>query len=283
MDWEHYERYRATASLAVISLFCASLLFFRQTSTVAGLRTMLVRVTLPVSRFLSQAQSSKPTTETPVTPEAVPLPDEPVSENVVPTQMDTPERWRRLDILEMENRRLREVLNLKERRWPRALAAHVSGRDPQRWFQEIVIDKGQDDGVAIDDPVVAVLGEREALVGRVVDAGAHVAKVMLIQDSLSAVAAGIQGNKAEDGIIEGTNGHDLMLKYMNRGSAVKIGDHVTTSGLGSAFPEGISIGWVEDISLDPRQLFLQARVRPALSASKLRLVLILIGQKHNEP
>ena len=78
-----------------------------------------------------------------------------------------------------------------------------------------------------------------------------------------------------DGIVEGTNSHDLIFKYLSRDSQIKIGDLVITSGLGGQFPEDITLGWVEEIGLDPRQLFLQARLRPAVEARQLGVVFVL--------
>jgi rod shape-determining protein MreC len=89
------------------------------------------------------------------------------------------------------------------------------------------------------------------------------------------VAATIVGERGEDGVVEGTNEHDLVLKFLDRGSQVKIGDLVETSGLGQAFPPGVPIGWVEGIEPDPRQLFLQAKLHPAARSNQLRVVLIL--------
>jgi rod shape-determining protein MreC len=99
---------------------------------------------------------------------------------------------------------------------------------------------------------------------------------MLLQDSLSEVAATIPGANGEDGVVEGTNSHELVLKFLDRGSQVKIGDFVVTSGLGNAFPPGIPIGWVEGLEPDPRQLFMQARLRPAARSNQIRVVLVLV-------
>jgi rod shape-determining protein MreC len=148
--------------------------------------------------------------------------------------------------------------------------------DPQRWFQEIVIDKGHLDGITTESAVVAVFDGREGMVGRVSDVLDHTSKVLLIQDSLSSIAARLQGSVSEDGVIEGTNGHDVIFKYLDRSSPVKVGDFVVTAGLGNRLPAEIPIGWVEEISLDPRQLFLQARLRSAISSNRLRIVLVLI-------
>ena len=185
------------------------------------------------------------------------------------------EERRKVEVLKEENARLRDILELKKERWPKAIVARVAGRDPQRWFQEIVLDKGQEEGLEIDAPVLAVVEGREALVGRIVEASGHIAKVMLLQDSLSSVAATVTGVRGEDGVVEGTNTHELLLKYLDRGSEVKIGDMVVTSGLGKAFPPGVPMGWIESIEPDPRQLFLQAKLHPAVRSNQLRVVLVL--------
>jgi rod shape-determining protein MreC len=286
MDLDLYERYRATLVLVGVAFLCFILLYFQNTSGVRHLRTWLVRCTLPTGRFLSEMQS--PSTAVPET--VMVLPDGTTAAATAPgpaapAWSEAPELSRKLQLLEDENHRLRELIDLRQRRWPRAVAAHVSGRDPQRWFQEIVLDKGKDDGVEVDRPVLAVVDGREGLVGRVTEVGAHVAKVMLVQDSLSAVAATVSADKPADGIVEGTNGHELMLKYLDRSRQLHIGDMVLTSGLGKTFPEGVLVGWVEDIGLDPRQLFLQAKLRPAVRANQLRVVLILVDSEseHEAP
>ena len=103
------------------------------------------------------------------------------------------EQSRALKVLAEENQRLTQLLDLKRERWPRMLAAHVVNRDPQRWFQEVLLDKGQEEGVRVDNPVIVLAGNREALIGRIVEVGNHSSKVMLIQDSLSAIAATVSG------------------------------------------------------------------------------------------
>ena len=55
MDWELYERYRATMLLAV-AFVSFLLLIFQRTSSVRHIRSALVSVTLPVERFLSRLE-----------------------------------------------------------------------------------------------------------------------------------------------------------------------------------------------------------------------------------
>jgi rod shape-determining protein MreC len=273
MDWELYERYRSTVLLAALLFVASLLLAFQKSSSVQHLRAFLVRFALPPQHFLAQLKPTSPSAETAGATAS--------EEDRFPAILDVSDRFsgemrRKLQVLGEENNRLREVLELKGSKWPRVVVAHVAGRDPQRWFQEIVLDKGKDEGLEMDSPVLAIVEGREALAGRIVEMSAHVSKVMLLQDSLSEVAATIPGTNGEDGVVEGTNAHDLVLKYLDRGSQVKLGDLVVTSGLGKAFPPGIPIGWVEGLEPDPRQLFLQAKLRPAARSNQIRVVLVIL-------
>jgi len=272
MDWELYERYRATLVLIGVGFVSFLLLTFQRSSSVRHVKAALVWVTLPAERFLSRLGFSSPDPYG-STPPSIPseIPSHPV--NLLGLQG---EQNRALRVYQDENVRLRELLALKGQRWPSAVAADVIGRDPQRWFQDILLDKGREDGLAVDDAVIVWSGKQEALVGRIVETGPHVSKVMLIEDSLSAVAAKVEGASEEDGVVEGTNSNDLYLHYLSRSSHIRIGDSVLTSGLGETFPEGILIGWVEDLGVDSRQLFLEARLRPSMIMRSLRRVLVLV-------
>jgi len=272
MDWELYEQQRATLVFIGVAFVCFLLLAFQRSSAVQHIKAFFVGCTFPTQRLFSQMTAASPAEKNVVS--ATPLVDSLVP-SVGTVDMHA-EQSRALRVLAEENARLNELLELKRDRWPRLISAHVVGRDPQKWFQEVLLDKGQEDGVHMEDPVIAMAGSREALVGRIVEAGTHSSRVMLIHDSLSSVAAVVSGSKGEDGVVEGSNSHDLYLRYLSRDSQVKIGDLVVTSGLGKMFPEGVPIGWVQEMGLDPRQLFLQARLRPAIVSHPLRLVGILV-------
>jgi hypothetical protein len=283
MDWELYERQRATLVFISVAFLSFIFLAFQRSSGVQHLKAFFVACTLPAQRSFSH-MASNPQPESPASPTVQPsVPTAVVPEDEFPAADKAAdahaEQVRALQVLKEQNTRLHNMLDLKQNRWPRLVAAQVVGRDPLRWFQEILLDKGSEDGVRVDDPVVALAGSREALVGRIVEAGAHTSRVMLIHDSLSSIAASVAGENGEDGVVEGSNSHDLYMKYLIRDSHIKIGDQVLTSGLGGTFPEGIPIGWVDDIGLDPRQLFVQARLRPAMAATPLRLVGILIKKE----
>jgi len=62
-------------------------------------------------------------------------------------------------------------------------------RDPANWHRSLMIEAGLKDGIELNAPVLGVENGRLGAVGRVTELGPHWAKVLLITDELSSVAA----------------------------------------------------------------------------------------------
>src|SRR5262244_3907985 len=82
----------------------------------------------------------------------------------------------RLDEVERENARLRDLLAFRERLAGDVLAAAVVGRDATGLARTLTIDRGERDGVVKGAAVLAPAG----VVGQVFLAGAHASRVLLI-------------------------------------------------------------------------------------------------------
>src|SRR5438876_6349258 len=79
--------------------------------------------------------------------------------------------------LELENRDLRRLLDLRGRApLGSLLSVNVISQDPLSIVQAVMVDRGSDDGVKIDSPVITWRG----LVGRVVDVQPTAAKILLL-------------------------------------------------------------------------------------------------------
>jgi rod shape-determining protein MreC len=149
----------------------------------------------------------------------------------------------------------------------------VLGADPNPYLRNITINVGTRQGVAVGMPVVS---RGAALVGRVVEAGPRSAKVQLIIDANSAVAALLQNSRAT-GLVVGQPDGSLNMEYVTQGEdeIVAVGDIVLTSGLGGVMPKGLVIGQVADVQRADYQLFEPVIVRPAVDFSRLEVVLVL--------
>jgi rod shape-determining protein MreC len=171
---------------------------------------------------------------------------------------------------ELENLRLRRLLGMREELAPGSVAASVvtAGLDGQT--RMIVVDRGTDDGVEQDMPVVAWGGA----VGRVVGVNGSHAKVRLLTDASSGVAGVVQRSRAQ-GMVLGRADSVLDMLYVPRFSDVMHGDRVVTSGLDGIFPRGFGIGRISAISADADGLQ-TIHLEPELDYSTLEEVLILI-------
>jgi len=152
----------------------------------------------------------------------------------------------------------------------RAMVAHVIGRDPTNWYQSVLIDRGQRDGLAVDMGVVVPDG----VVGRVIKVMPKTAVVLLVSDRNS-VVPGITQQGREEGLIEGAGGGQLRMKYVSTLAEVPIGELVMTSGLAGTFPKALPIGTVSAIERMPDAISQQLLLTPAINLNRLEEVLVL--------
>jgi rod shape-determining protein MreC len=111
-------------------------------------------------------------------------------------------------------------------------------------------------------------------VGRVVTADSAYSKVLLLTDPSSGVAGLLQHSRAQ-GIVFGTEGPGLEMRFVPRFSDVSHGDRVVTSGLAGIFPRGIGVGRVTSIrqAADGTQTI---ELAPELDYGSLEEVLIVL-------
>jgi len=190
------------------------------------------------------------------------------------------------DRLTLENARLAEAsiaaqqtakLDAAQRALPyKTITAPVIARDPSGVLKTIVIGAGTDQGVRVDQVVLAEQG----VVGRVSEAGSNYAKVLLVTDSSSSVSALVQTSRAS-GIVRGQYGDTLVMEWILQSDPVKAGDIVVTAGLGignelrSLYPKGLVIGTVVDVTKAEVSAYQRAIVAPAVDLRKLENVLII--------
>ncbi|MCF8034201.1 MAG: rod shape-determining protein MreC [Desulfarculaceae bacterium] len=179
------------------------------------------------------------------------------------------------DELELANRRLNKLLNFqKGLDYPMA-AAEVMGDDPSGRFQTVIVNKGSAAGV---EPLMPVVNA-EGVVGRVIWASPHYAKLLLLIDANSAVDVLVQRNRAR-GIVEGGGGGVLRLKYVIHTADVAVGDKLITSGAAGVFPKGVLVGTVSAVHKEKDGAFQRVEVSPAVDFGRLEEVLIILHRRN---
>ena len=178
----------------------------------------------------------------------------------------------RLTELELENTRLRGLLDFRETLHGDLLTARVIGRDATGLARTIVIGRGERDGVTKGAAVLAPAG----IVGQVFLASPHAARVLLITDHNSGVDGLVQRTRAR-GIVQGTIDAGCGLKYVKRTEDMQVGDLVITSGLDGIFPKGLPIGQVTAVDKRGQGLFQYAEITPCVDVDQLEEVLVTRG------
>lgn len=156
----------------------------------------------------------------------------------------------------------------------RYITADVIGRDESPFLQFIILNKGSNDGLARDMPVLTDRG----LIGQIVEVTADAAKVLLITDPTSAVNALIQRSRAE-GVVVGQLTGDLRMQFISLDADLQPGDLVLTSGLGGRYPADLLIGQVASVRKRTQDVFQEADIRPLNDFAALEIVLVLTNFK----
>jgi rod shape-determining protein MreC len=169
----------------------------------------------------------------------------------------------------LENRRLNDLLNLKEKTPYKLIAAHVIARSADNWSSLVIIDKGTHHGIRRGRAVITAKG----LAGRVLEAGRFTAKVLLINDPQVGVSA-IVARSRQEGLVVGVLGSRLLMKYLPEDADIRIGDNVITSGLTGAYPKGITIGRVTEVAEEFSGLGRYASIKPEVNLQALEEVMV---------
>ena len=182
------------------------------------------------------------------------------------------ERHRSAEV-ELQNQRLKLLLNFRAQLPEEAIAARIVGRDSTGLFDSFTLDRGERDGVS---PSMAVVCD-DGVVGRIAQVSPRASRVLLITNHNSGVDATIQRTRAR-GIVEGVLGADARMKYLKRTEDVVVGDIIVTSGLDGIYPKGIRIGRIMEVTKKEYGLFQVAQIVPSVDFSRLEEVLIVTSQ-----
>jgi rod shape-determining protein MreC len=112
----------------------------------------------------------------------------------------------------------------------------------------------------------------------VIEVGLDHCRVQTVISTSSSVG-GVTAGSGELGIVEGDlscmyDGYALM-KQMDEGADVEVGDIVVSGGNGSVYPYGIPIGRVVDVGMNAYSRTVEARIEPFCDMTDIENVVIL--------
>ncbi len=177
-----------------------------------------------------------------------------------------------LNEIYLENVRLKNNFAFKKESPLGFISARVIARPCDNWSAGLIIDKGSSHGIRKGMAVVTYLG----LAGRIVETSGAASKVMLLGDANLGVASLVQRSRQE-GLVCGTFGANLIMKYLPEDADIKLEDVIVTSGLNDTYPKGLLIGRVIDLGREFSGLSRYAVIKPAVSLSNIEEVLVIVS------
>jgi rod shape-determining protein MreC len=180
----------------------------------------------------------------------------------------------RVKDLERENAQLTDQANFAVK-FPeyQSVPARVIGRDPTSSENVLVLDRGSDDGLVVGMPVVSP----NFLVGVITEVYPQRSKVRLIIDQDMQVGVLLQ-DKRSAGVMYGNwqQGGRLIVKHIDRDVQIDTGAQIITSNLTSHIPQGLLVGFVASVKMDPQTDTQQLEVIPYVNFDTIEAVSIIL-------
>lgn len=176
-----------------------------------------------------------------------------------------------------ELNKLKKALNfVTDENANKFISAEIVAKNNGNYYKTFTISAGKSNNIRQDSIVV----NGDGLIGRVYQVSDNYSKAISIIDNTSPVSFEIMGRNDDTGMlsqdirIADIEDETLIKGYMfDANSKVKIGEIITTSGLG-LYPAGIPIGTVEQIIPDTQNILKYVVVKPFVDLTNINKVLI---------
>jgi len=183
------------------------------------------------------------------------------------------ERAQRADQLELENSRLRALLELRPTLSVRSQAAEILYEAADPYSRKVIIDRGVTHNVVLGSPVLNEAG----VLGQVTRVYLQSAEVTLLTDRDAAIPVLNSRTQVRSAAFGGgTGGIGLLeMRFMAGNADVQTGDLLTTSGIDGVYPPGLKVASVAKIDRKIDSGFARIVLVPAAQSDGVRHVLVL--------
>jgi rod shape-determining protein MreC len=180
-------------------------------------------------------------------------------------------RSQQMATLQADNARLRALLNSTALLRDDVLVAELLGISPDPVRHQLVLNKGQQDGVFVGQPLI----DSEGLMGQIVEVSIKTSRALLVTDSTHSIPVQVNRNGVR-AIAEGTGLlGTLEIHHVSATTDIRVGDLLVSSGLGGRFPVGYPVAVVREIERDPGQAFARVLAQPSAAMDRSRHVLLV--------
>jgi rod shape-determining protein MreC len=188
------------------------------------------------------------------------------------------------DAMSLEYENLSKLLKIEKINNTTSVFAKISARDPCAWYQWLIIDKGENDGLYNDLPVAMFNKDNNTLrvMGKIIETHKTSSKVRLITNSVYTLPVEIK-DKGINCLAEGLGSNLLKITYIPKDADIKQGDEVVVSQLSSVFQKGMPVGVIKDVikkdAIDKTSMYSQiAMAEVFFDSNHLSYAVVLVPQ-----
>ena len=185
--------------------------------------------------------------------------------------LDQQFQMQKLEALQAENNRLREMMRSAAEVAERILVAEIRSVDLDPYRHHLIINKGSSDGAYKGQAILDAYG----VLGQITSAEPLSSRAILITDPSHATPVEINRNGIRTVALGSGDPAALLLPFLPNSTDIQIGDLLVTSGLGGHFPPGYPVGVVDEVLRDPGKNFATVRARPSAQLDRGRQVLLV--------
>ncbi|MBQ8422740.1 MAG: rod shape-determining protein MreC [Coprobacter sp.] len=157
----------------------------------------------------------------------------------------------------------------------RVIVAKIVNNSVANKNNYITIDKGRSDGVVPEMGIV----DQNGVVGVISTSSSGYAVALSLLNPNLRISCKVQGSENIGSLIwTGEDTRHAILEELTTNAVVNVGDTIVTSGFSSAFPEGLTVGYVVDAK-KKREKFFSVKVRLAADFSTLNFVQVVDNRR----
>ena len=186
-------------------------------------------------------------------------------------QLNANFQLQRLAALELENARLRDLLDSPAAHDHRVLVAEILAVDLDPYRQRFNLNRGLANGVFVGQALLGANG----VVGQIVEVGPFTAEAMAITDADHALPVRVNRNGLRTVAVGTGDSNRLRLPYVTNSADIEVGDLLVSSGLGGVFPLGYPVAHVLEVRMRPGQSFADVIAEPVSALDRDREVLLV--------
>lgn len=178
--------------------------------------------------------------------------------------------------LQEENAILRKQGNYRPDSGFSVVGAQVVSRVMMPDQITLVINRGADDGI---EEGQAVLADDGIFIGKVRSLGKRTARIQLLTDPQSRVAATLAGERRLLGVVEGRGNGAARMTYVPASQPMKKDQIIVTSGTEEKIPANLPLGLINAVEGKSTDPFISAILEPLVPFDRLTLVQVLRPQE----